>query len=70
MTANNRPSLDDLVPLVMIEDDIENNNNNDDDLSCETQKGLNRSFVSIRNKKKFLQKFFVILNQVILFLFD
>jgi hypothetical protein len=39
---NNRPSLDTLVPLVMIEDNLENQNN--DNLSCETQKGLNRTF--------------------------
>ena len=43
MTANNRPSLDVLVPLVMIEDNITNDSN--DDLTCETQKGLNNIFI-------------------------
>jgi len=44
MAANNRPSLDVLVPLVMIEDNITNDSN--DDLSCETQKEVLRHFES------------------------
>jgi hypothetical protein len=43
MTANSRPSLDVLVPLVMIDDSITNDSN--DDLSCEQQKGLNKNFI-------------------------
>lgn len=42
MAANSRPSLDILVPLVMIENSIEDENN--DDGSCESTKGLNRMF--------------------------
>lgn len=47
MATNSRPSLDVLVPLVMIEDNImndddDNNNDDDDDLTCEPPKGLNR----------------------------
>jgi hypothetical protein len=43
MAANNRPSLDVLVPLVMIEDNTTNDSN--DDLSCEPQKGLNKVLI-------------------------
>ncbi len=43
MAVNNRPSLDVLVPLVMIEDSIVNDSN--DDLSCEPSKGLNRILI-------------------------
>ncbi len=45
MAANNRPSLDVLVPLVMIEDNIMNDSS--DDLSCESQKGWKKSFYFI-----------------------
>jgi len=43
MAVNSRPSLDVLVPLVMIDDNITNDSN--DDLSCESQKGLNKIFI-------------------------
>jgi hypothetical protein len=46
MAANNRPSLDILVPLVMIDDNLENENN--DNLSCGSQKGLKKIFFLIR----------------------
>jgi len=53
MTANSRPSLDVLVPLVMIDDNITNDSN--DDLSCEQQKGLNKIFYLIRNIEYLLE---------------
>jgi hypothetical protein len=45
MATSSRPSLDILVPLVMIENNITNDSN--DDLSCEPQKGLNKVFFFI-----------------------
>ena len=42
MAVNTRPSLDTLVPLVMIENNLENQNN--DNVSCESPKGLNRKY--------------------------
>jgi len=44
MATNSRPSLDVLVPLVMIEDNIINDSS--DDLSCEPQKEVLRHFES------------------------
>jgi len=38
MAANSRPSLDVLVPLVMVENNITNDSS--DNLLCEPQKGL------------------------------
>jgi hypothetical protein len=45
MMASNRPSLDVLVPLVMIENNITNDST--DNLSCEPHKGLNKYFYLI-----------------------
>ncbi len=43
MTSNNRPSLDVLVPLVMIENNIMDDSS--ENLSCEPQKGLKKRFI-------------------------
>lgn len=43
MAENNRPSLDSLVPLMMLEDDNEINNQQNE-LTCEPPTGLNERF--------------------------
>ena len=43
MTANSRPSLDVLVPLVMIENNVMDDSS--ENLSCEPQKGLKKNVV-------------------------
>jgi hypothetical protein len=55
MAANSRPSLDVLVPLVMVENNITNDNS--DNLLCEPQKGLIwEFFVFFNYKNRFISE--------------